>query len=207
MGAQYALYENPNPRKDGKKQPLHARIVPGRTVRINRIVREISESTSFSPGDIKGLLQAFADQLVSHLEDGDNVELEGLGLFTVSLQCPKVMTPRQVRAEDIQFKTVKFRCSKEITTRLRSMQVERKPGSSKPAKYTEEERKTNILNYMANSDGTMMSSEYMSVNSCTRYMALKEIKELMEEKKIVKLGRSKLAVYALPNTEQENIVR
>lgn len=196
MTAQYGLFKNP-PRKGEKDNDiLHARIMPGRTIRIDRITREISECTSFSPGDVKGLLQAFADMLVSYLEDGDEVELEGLGHFSVSLKCPKVTNPRQVRAEDIRFKSVNFRCSKEITDRLACMRVERKPGSSQPMKYTSEERKKKILQFLESHE-TIMSSDCMGINECTRYLALKDLKELIAEKKIVKEGFRKIAVYVL----------
>ncbi|KKB50526.1 HU family DNA-binding protein [Parabacteroides gordonii] len=196
MTAQYGLFRNPPHKGEKESNILHARIIPGRTIRIDRVTREISECTSFSPGDVKGLLQAFADVLVSYLEDGDEVELEGLGHFSVSLKCPKITTPRQVRAEDINFKSVNFRCSKEITERLRSMKVERKPGSSKPVKYTVEERKEKILKYLGKHE-TVMSSECMGINECTRYLALKDLKELIAEKKIVKEGYRKVVVYML----------
>lgn len=196
MTAQYGLFKNP-PYKGGKESNIfHARIIPGRTIRIDRITNEISQCTSFSPGDVKGLLQAFADVLVLYLEDGDEVELEGLGHFSVSLKCPKITNSRQVRAEDISFKSVNFRCSKEITERLRCMDVERKPGSSKPAKYTTEERKDKILKYLERHE-TIMSSDCMGINECTRYLALKDIKELIAEKKIIKEGYRKIAVYML----------
>lgn len=196
MAAQYGLFRNPPQKGEKKSDILHARIIPARTIRIDRITREISDCTSFSPGDVKGLLRTFSDIIVSYLEDGDDIELEGLGHFSVSLQCPKITNPRQVRAEDIRFKSVNFRCSKEITERLRSMKVERKPGSSKPAQYTEEERKNNILRFLRKHD-VFMSSDCMGLNECSRYMALKDIKELIAEKKIVKLGYRKVAVYAL----------
>lgn len=196
MTAQYGLFRNPPHKGEKESNILHARIIPGRTIRIDRVTREISECTSFSPGDVKGLLQAFADVLVSYLEDGDEVELEGLGHFSVSLKCPKITSPRQVRAEDINFKSVNFRCSKEITERLRSMKVERKPGSSKPVKYTVEERKEKILKYLGKHE-TVMSSECMGINECTRYLALKDLKELIAEKKIVKEGYRKVVVYML----------
>ena len=196
MTAQYGLFRNPPHKGEKESDLLHARIIPGRTIRIDRVTREISECTSFSPGDVKGLLQAFADVLVSYLEDGDEVELEGLGHFSVSLKCPKITNPRQVRAEDISFKSVNFRCSKEITERLRSMKVERKPGSSKPVKYTVEERKEKILKYLGKHE-TVMSSECMGINECTRYLALKDLKELIAEKKIVKEGYRKVVVYML----------
>ncbi len=124
---------------------------------------------------MKGLLQAFADVLVSYLEDGDEVELEGLGHFSVSLKCPKITNPRQVRAEDITFKSVNFRCSKEITERLRCMNVERKPGSSKPVKYNGEERKARIIQYLEKHETILIAG-----------------------KKIVKQGYRKIAVYTLP---------
>lgn len=196
MTAQYGLFRNPPHKGEKESNILHARIIPGRTIRIDRVTREISECTSFSPGDVKGLLQAFADVLVSYLEDGDEVELEGLGHFSVSLKCPKITNPRQVRAEDINFKSVNFRCSKEITERLRNMKVERKPGSSKPVKYTVEERKEKILKYLGKHE-TVMSSECMGINECTRYLALKDLKELIAEKKIVKEGYRKVVVYML----------
>lgn len=196
MTAQYGLFRNPPHKGEKESDILHARIIPGRTIRIDRVTREISECTSFSPGDVKGLLQAFADVLVSYLEDGDEVELEGLGHFSVSLKCPKITNSRQVRAEDISFKSVNFRCSKEITERLRSMKVERKPGSSKPAKYTTEERKEKILKYLEGHE-TVMSSDCMGINECTRYLALKDLKELIAEKKIVKEGYRKIVVYML----------
>lgn len=58
MTAQYGLFKNPPHKGEKESDILHARIIPGRTIRIDRITREISECTSFSPGDVKGLLQA-----------------------------------------------------------------------------------------------------------------------------------------------------
>lgn len=196
MTAQYGLFRNPPHKGEKESDILHARIIPGRTIRINRITNDISQCTSFSPGDVKGLLQAFADVLVMYLEDGDEVDLEGLGHFSVSLKCPKITTPRQVRAEEISFKSVNFRCSKEITDRLTVMRVERKPGSSKPVKYTAEDRKARIIQHFEKHD-TIMSSDCMGINECTRYLALKDLNELMDEKKIVKEGYRKIAVYML----------
>ena len=155
MTAQYGLFRNPPHKGEKESDILHARIIPGRTIRIDRVTREISECTSFSPGDVKGLLQAFADVLVSYLEDGDEVELEGLGHFSVSLKCPK------------------------------------------PVKYNGEERKARIIQYLEKHE-TIMSSDCMGINECTRYLALKDIKELIAGKKIVKQGYRKIAVYTLP---------
>lgn len=202
MSAQYALFENPNPKKDGEKQPLHARIVQGRTIRLDRLSEEISAFSSFSPADIRGLLQAFSDQIAAHLEDGNSVELEGLGHFSVSLNCPKVMSPKQIRAEDIHFKTVNFRCSSSLKNKLKDMQVKRAANSAKDDGYTTDERMVHILRYLEEKD-TLQSSECMGLNQCTRYMALKDLQYLLEKNKIVKLGHNKNVVYALKKATQK----
>ena len=54
MTAQYGLFRNPPHKGEKESDILHARIIPGRTIRIDRVTREISECTSFSPGDVKG---------------------------------------------------------------------------------------------------------------------------------------------------------
>ena len=45
---------------------------------------------------------------------GYNVELEGIGTFSVSLKSRPVMEKNEIRAESIHFKDVKFRSSKEL---------------------------------------------------------------------------------------------
>lgn len=196
MAAEYALFKNP-PRKGSTEEPLlHARIVPGRVIRLDRIAKEISSFSSFSSADIKGLLQAFSDQLVEHLEAGDEIDLEGFGHFNISLSCPKISHAREVRAEDIRFKSVNFRCSKKITSRLETMCVRRKEGTSAPPLYTPVQRKANILRHLTE-EHTLMSSDCMRINACTRYMALKDLKELLEEGKINKIGKRKITIYML----------
>ena len=51
--------------------------------------------------------------MVDFLMFGYNVELEGIGTFSVSLKSRPVMEKNEVRAESIHFKDVKFRSSKE----------------------------------------------------------------------------------------------
>lgn len=199
MAAEYALFKNP-PRKGSSEEPrLHARIVPGRVIRLERIAKEISSFSSFSSADIKGLLQAFSDQLVEHLEAGDEIDLEGFGHFSISLHCPPISHPREVRAEEIRFKSVNFRCSKKITSRLETMRVARKEGASAPPLYTAAQRKENILRHL-DRERTLMSSDCMRINACTRYMALKDLKELLAEDKIGKIGKRKITIY----TRKEN---
>ena len=86
MGAKYALYENPNPKGDGKKQPLHARIVPRGTIHTQEIAEEIADSCGYSTATTKGMLDALAKVISKNLRYGYTVELDDLGSFSISLK-------------------------------------------------------------------------------------------------------------------------
>ena len=67
MSAKYRLVENPPAsRKEGVTE-LHARIVASRTATMDDLAEEISTISSFSPGDIKGLLARFRALLLRRL--------------------------------------------------------------------------------------------------------------------------------------------
>ena len=83
-GAKYALYENPNPKGDGKKQPLHARIVPRGTIHTQEIAEEIADSCGYSTATTKGMLDALAKVISKNLRYGYTVELDDLGSFSIS---------------------------------------------------------------------------------------------------------------------------
>ena len=88
----------------------------------------MSSSAERSPGllSLRGYerdLAAFQDMMVDFLMFGYNVELEGIGTFSVSLKSRPVMEKNEIRAESIHFKDVKFRSSKELRDRLKTMPV------------------------------------------------------------------------------------
>ena len=63
MAAEYDFQRKPNPKGDGELQPLYPRIVNRGTITTKRLVSDISQASSFTPGDIEGLLAAFEDRI------------------------------------------------------------------------------------------------------------------------------------------------
>ncbi len=198
MSVKYALYESPTPKSKGGKPTLHARIIPGNTIRIDRIIKEVTAFSSFSSSDIKGILQAFIDQLVSHLENGDDLELEGLGHFSATLSCPSETNVKKIRTEDIHFKTVKFRCSKQIKKRLNTMRFEKVSRDLKGSPYSPDQRKENIITYLQEHH-TIQTSSCITINKCTRYLAKKDLIGMVRDGTIINLGNRKISLYSLNN--------
>lgn len=189
MSATYNLFKNP-----GKGENLHARQVNQYTVRIDALCEEISQISSFSSSDVKGMLDALKSRIAFHLKYGDIVELEGLGTFNASLKCPPLPTEKQITPHLVKFNKVVFRCASELKNELRFMKVERADEPSRLKGYPSEKRKANILAYIDNND-TISTQECRSINGCSKYLALKDISELLQEGKIVRLGYRSNAQY------------
>ena len=130
MSAYYDLYQNPP--AQGKKEEVlpsfHARIVSCGTVDTDAIARDIEANTSFTYGDVVGVLGCLQQELIKRLSDGYQVNLDGLGIFSAGLKCSPVTDKKEVRSRDVQLSDIHFRPA-----------VEKKPQTGYAA-YTQPEQ-------------------------------------------------------------------
>ena len=82
--AEYEMQEMNLPNKDGKRI-LYPRLVQHGQASTDYIAKILSEKSSFTRGDIKGLLQELADELAYQMGQGKSVKLDGIGTFVPSL--------------------------------------------------------------------------------------------------------------------------
>lgn len=197
MSANYSLFKTPKPgRKDDEVPQLHARLVNQRIIRTQELAEDISDACSFNTADVKGMLEALKRRLAFHLKYGAIIELEGLGTFTVSLKCPPLTAEKEIKPKHVQFNKVVFRCSKELRSGLKNMDVQRSDEGSRLKGPSTAQRKANILAYLQENP-SISSSECCGLNGCSKYMALKDLKELQVEEKIARLGYRSNAQYGL----------
>ena len=97
MTARYRMERNPDSGKNGNKMPLHPRLIPYETVSIKKLMKYAKSRSTYSEADIAGALQLITDLVTERLREGDNVEIEGLGFFSVSLQSRAVMSKTELR--------------------------------------------------------------------------------------------------------------
>ena len=93
---------------------LHPRLIPYETVSIKKLMKYAKSRSTYSEADIAGALQLITDLVTERLREGDNVEIEGLGFFSVSLQSRAVMSKTELRSESVRFKNVNFRCCQQL---------------------------------------------------------------------------------------------
>lgn len=81
-----------------EKQALHPRVVPYGTIHTNDLIKEAEGRSGISGADIKRALQVIADMMAFRLDEGYNVELDGIGFFSVSLASRPVMDKKKSAA-------------------------------------------------------------------------------------------------------------
>ena len=132
MSAYYDLFEKPDVRQTGEKQPLYARFIPKGTIERKEFLDRVHLFTGISRSLLEGAMAAFMDELRDSLANGWSVELGELGYFTPSLSCEReVMEKKDLRSPSVKLRGLNFRISKEFYKQLdKKMSLERHPQSS-----------------------------------------------------------------------------
>ena len=63
------------------------------TIETDRLCREVQDNCSLKKSDVKAVLTELSELLVRHLQDGDRVRLEGIGLLKMEIESDKVDSP------------------------------------------------------------------------------------------------------------------
>lgn len=74
MAARYDFRKVPSKKGNGEEPKLYPHIVSGGTIRTRTILEEISEASTFTVGDLEGVLCALTEKISKYLVDGYHVE-------------------------------------------------------------------------------------------------------------------------------------
>ncbi len=184
MGLPYDFYENP-PRKDSNKKRLHARVVPAGTMGMDEITRFIESSSSLTSGDVKATLTSLVDLMVRELSYGWRIHLEGLGYFELTLSCPSVRSPKEIRAESIHIKSIIFRPEAELKKKFKTVPVERVRRKNHSLKYSGIEI-DGILTTHFMDHPYITARQLQRICGYTRTTAHRRIKQLIADGKLQK---------------------
>lgn len=180
MSAYYDLYESPRPnnkKKEGEVPILHARPVGGRTHTTEEILKIISQECTLTPADLKAAMSALSDCIVRYLGNGDRVQLDGIGNFSISLNCKPATETKEVRSQDVSFKQVNLQPAPELAQKLKTMKLYRTPSSAQKYKM-ESEKRLLVLNRALDEEPFITRSRYRRLTGLSEYAAVKELNEL-----------------------------
>jgi len=201
MGALYDLYKTPTPYGVvEKKGLLHARIVNGTRVACDVLLKEIADASTFTRGDLMGMLSAVSDAMARHLTLGDVVELEGLGYFSVSLKSNATAERCEVNSATVEFNSVHLRVSKEMKKKLSSMRLTRREKPDDKPELLPVERLALAMECLR-IHVFMSRMDYQRITGCNKSMALRDLDFWVEASILRRYGSGKVIVYYSKNVE------
>ena len=196
MAAHYDLRPAPRRNDDDKPPLLYPRIVSKGTVSTKRLVKDISEMSSFSPGDIEGLLVSLQDRIAHYLSEGHHVQLGEIGYFSMGLEGRPVEDKKEIHAQSISFGKVRFRVSpsfnQQSTGRLE--RVQRGLGFHQSAQLSEDERRVRLMAYLSKNP-FITRREYSDITGLLKNKALDDLHLWVKKGLLREKGRGSHLVF------------
>ena len=93
--AMYEMQESNLPNEEGKRI-LYPRIRLTGQDTLDDVAKYISLTSTFSPGDIKGAVQALVEAIAHSMGEGRSVKIDGLGIFRPPWACAKASNANRV---------------------------------------------------------------------------------------------------------------
>lgn len=201
----YLMKEMPDMQKTGKKvtYPTWAYTHQRST---QELARRIHQASTFTVGDIEGIIKQVAAEMVNMMADGNSVKIDGVGIFSPALTLIKGKERdendeegRKRNARSIMVGKVNFRAEKQfiydINERLR---LERAPFKRVRSsnQYTKEER-LEMLKQFLDENKFATVNDYALLVKLVKATATVELREWaqQEESGITYMGRGTHKVY------------
>ena len=101
------------PMKDNiSKQPkkgYYAQVVTKGTIDTPSLCREIASGCTLTVADMRAAIEALSSSVANCLMNGYNVNIDGLGTFSLSAESKLVESEDDLRAQSVKVKNVNFR--------------------------------------------------------------------------------------------------
>ena len=185
--AKYLLQEMNDVRNTGKRA-VYPKMVINQTLGTEEFIDVLHDRLrTVDKGVLRGVISGIADSLVSLLSKGNNVTLDEIGTFSMSLKFLDDK-PTEIQEEDDQMlyrrvgvKDLNFKISPKLIRDLQmNTRFERMMSGARELKknlYTLEQRIENAL-AIIDEKGHITLSEYAKVNNLSRTTASKELAKI-----------------------------
>ena len=203
MPVNYDFYENPKLPGSTKRTRYHARVISKGTVSSEQLAEEIHERCSLSTADVAAALLALSQITAEKLKDGYNVHIEGIGHLQLTLQCPPIQSPKEIRAESIHFKSIAFRPSASLKRKLQATRFVRQEEKSHSKLRAEEEIDQRVADYFQQHE-TLTRAQFQSLCGLTYTTAVRHLKRLREAGKIINIASPRHPLYRRGDDSQES---
>ncbi len=194
MSLQYDFYANPAPVGSGKKPKLHARVKTTGTTTTQKLADLIKVSTSLSSADVKAALDALAEAVAFELRSGRRVHLEGMGYFSLSLSCPPIDSPKEIRAESVKVRNIVFRPDVEWKDQVKGARLEKARDKNHSLQYSDIEIDGLLTGHFLDHP-FITTKEFCRLCGFTRTTGIRRLKDILDAHKLHRVSYGNATMY------------
>lgn len=193
----YQLYErNDLTGKSTQKNPtMGVSVVSSRVVTTKEMADDINHASSATQSDVAAVLQAVGQRIAEALLDGNRIEIDHVGTFSLTLTCGNKRKEDYITSKDISVSRISFSPCAELWQAMRSAQiVSGGPTGNKHLTDTTIEKR--LEEYFATND-SLSRSTFERICECSRHTALTKLKELVKAGRLIAIGPKNQRQYIL----------
>lgn len=127
MAVKYDFFRIPDLVSEGKTR-YSARTILSGEVDMERIADIVASRCTMKQADVQGVWNAMLRVIKEELKNGKRIHLDGLCYLNLSAQSEMVRTTKEIRAESILCRDIRYRTEKELRYELRHTKFERHSG-------------------------------------------------------------------------------
>lgn len=210
--AQYIMEEMPDIHKTGERV-LYPRFAMIDQIDFNGLVRRITDTSGFKPGEIEGILKQAALEMAKLMANGCSVKLDGIGTFTPALTLREGKEREEIgetgkhrNAQSIIVGGVNFRVDRSMIRNINERcYLEKANWKSRRSseKYTPEQRLERAIKYL-DEHPYLTVREYQKLTGLLRTTATNELKQWakLPDSGIDTSGRGAHRVYIKQSTKE-----
>lgn len=203
--AEYQMQESNLPNEEGKTT-FYPRMKLWNQVDLEYLANNINYASTFTPGDIMGLVRSLTQEIARQMAQGNSVKVDGLGIFTPSLglrQGKERETgeegSRKRNSMSICIDNINFRADKQFieeTGRRCILNRSKLKPSRSSQKFTPEQR-LKLAQKFLEENPYMQVADYCRLTGLLRDSAAKELRQwaTQPEAGIATCGRAAHKVY------------
>jgi predicted histone-like DNA-binding protein len=184
----YQLYErNDLTGKSTKKNPtMGVSVVSSRVVTTKEMADDINHASSVTQSDVAAVLQAVGQRIAEALLDGNRIEIDHVGTFSLTLTCGNKRKEDYITSKDISVSRISFSPCAELWNQMRHATIV-SGGPTGNKKLSDDVIDKRLDEYFTTND-SLSRSTFERICECSRHTALTKLKELVKAGKLIAIG-------------------
>ncbi|MBR4312290.1 MAG: HU family DNA-binding protein [Bacteroidaceae bacterium] len=180
--------------KSTKKNPTMAvSIVNSEVITTEQLAKDINRACSITESDVAAVLQAVGQRIGDALLDGNRVEIDHIGTFSLALTCKNKRKEDHITSKDIEVSRIVFSpCAGLQQTMRGAVIVSGGPTGNKQLSDAVIEKR---LAEFFITHHCIQRSEFEHVCECSRYAALAKLKAFVKAGKLAVIGKQNTRAY------------